>query len=57
MGMAIGVGIIVLVVGLLGYAATKPGTFRVERATIIKAPPEKIYPLIVDFRRWTEWSP
>jgi carbon monoxide dehydrogenase subunit G len=35
----------------------KPDTFRVERSTRIKAPPEKIFPLINDFRRWADWSP
>jgi uncharacterized protein YndB with AHSA1/START domain len=50
----------VLVVGLgivLAVAATKPDTFRVVRSTAIKAPPEKIFPLINDFRQWSAWSP
>jgi len=34
---------------VLIYAATRPDTFRVERAIGIKAPPEKIFPLIADF--------
>jgi uncharacterized protein YndB with AHSA1/START domain len=42
---------------VLALAATKPDTFRVERATAIKAPPEKIFPLINDFRSWEAWSP
>jgi len=32
-------------------------TFRVERSFDIAAPAEKIYPLIADFRAWTQWSP
>ena len=47
----------VAVIGVLLLASTKPDTFRVTRATTIKAPPDKIYPLIVDFHRWTAWSP
>lgn len=43
--------------GVLGYAATKPDTFRVERKAVIPAPPEKVYALIEDFHRWGEWSP
>jgi uncharacterized protein YndB with AHSA1/START domain len=31
--------------------------FRVERSLDIAAPAEKIYPLIADFRAWTQWSP
>ena len=47
----------VLLAGLLGWAATKPDTFRVERSATIKAPPDKILPLISDFRNWRAWSP
>jgi uncharacterized protein YndB with AHSA1/START domain len=45
---------LVIVVAL---AATKPDNFRVQRATAIKAPPEKIFPLIDDFHAWEAWSP
>ncbi len=47
----------VLIVGVLVFAATKPDTFRVARSASIKAPPDKIFPLIDDFRAWTKWSP
>jgi uncharacterized protein YndB with AHSA1/START domain len=46
-----------LVAAVLGYAATRPDTFRVERATMIKAPPEKVWPHVADFRQWPAWSP
>jgi uncharacterized protein YndB with AHSA1/START domain len=49
--------VVVLLAALLGFAATKTDTFRVERATFIKAPPEKIFPLINDFHGWSSWSP
>jgi uncharacterized protein YndB with AHSA1/START domain len=57
--------IALVVVGLLAIliavvvvlALTKPATFRVERTTSIKAPPEKIFPLINDFQSWSAWSP
>jgi uncharacterized protein YndB with AHSA1/START domain len=42
---------------VLVLAAMKPDTFRVERTASIKAPPEKIFPLIVDFDNWGAWSP
>ena len=48
---------IVIVVALLGYAATKPDTIHYARSTRINAPPEKIAPLIDDFRKWPVWSP
>ena len=49
--------VIVLVAGVLIFAATKPDTFRVERAASIKAPPEKVFAFINDFKRWGAWSP
>ena len=42
---------------VLGLAATKPDTFSVQRAAVVKAPPEKILPLINDFHQWGTWSP
>jgi uncharacterized protein YndB with AHSA1/START domain len=42
---------------VLILAATKPDTFSVQRGAAIKAPPEKIFSLINDFRRWGTWSP
>jgi uncharacterized protein YndB with AHSA1/START domain len=52
------VAILVLgVVGILAYAATRPDTFRVQRTATIKAPPDKIFPPINEFRNWSEWSP
>lgn len=49
--------VVVLIAALLVFAATKPDTFRVQRATSIKAPPEKIFALINDFHSWGSWSP
>jgi len=42
---------------VLILAATKPDTFTVQRAAVVKAPPEKIFPLINDFHQWGGWSP
>ena len=47
----------IAIVAVLILAAAKPDTFRIARSTSIKAPPEKIFPLINDFRSWTAWSP
>jgi len=53
----IAIVIAVLIAGVLIFAATKPDTFRVQRAAAIKAPPEKVFALINDFKRWDAWSP
>jgi hypothetical protein len=47
----------VLIAGVLGFAMTKPDSFHVQRTTKIKAPPDKIFPLINDFHSWSSWSP
>jgi hypothetical protein len=49
--------IVVLVAGVLVYAATRPDSFRVQRAATLNAPPGKIAPLISDFHNWGAWSP
>jgi len=53
----IAIGIVVLVLIVLGLAAMQPDSFRVQRTIAIKAPAEKILPLISDFHNWTSWSP
>ena len=54
---AIAGAIVLAVIGVLAYATTKPDTFRVERVVTINAAPDKIFPLINDFRAWRDWSP
>ncbi|HEY5930266.1 MAG TPA: polyketide cyclase, partial [Burkholderiales bacterium] len=49
--------VVVLIAGVLVFAATKPDTFRVQRSASIKAPAEKIFPLINDYHSWVAWSP
>jgi len=49
--------IVAAAAAVLVYAATKPDTFRIQRAMSIKAPPEKIFPLINDLHAHAAWSP
>ncbi len=49
--------IALLIAGVLIFAATKPDVFQVQRSASIKAPPEKVYALINDFKQWGAWSP
>lgn len=46
-----------LIVGLLGYAAIQPDTFRVQRSASMNAPPEKVFALINNLQNWGTWSP
>lgn len=49
--------LVVSILGIIGYAATKPGTFNIKRTIAIQAPPDTIFPLINDLHQWARWSP
>ena len=55
--MIVGIVFALLVAGALVLAAMKPDSFRVERVASIKAPPEKVFAQINDFKAWAAWSP
>ncbi len=42
---------------MVGLAMTKPNEFRMQRDTAINPPPEKIFAILNDFKRWGEFSP
>jgi uncharacterized protein YndB with AHSA1/START domain len=55
-----GIIVVVLIVAaaaVVAYASTRPDSFSVQRSASIKAPPEKIFSLINDYRNWPQWSP
>jgi uncharacterized protein YndB with AHSA1/START domain len=47
-------GAIVLLVLLAGLFI--PSAFSVQRSTVINAPPKKIYDLVVEPKKWMQWS-
>ena len=49
--------VVILVLAVLAYAASRPDEFRIERRARINATPDKIFPLLNDFKRWSVWSP
>jgi hypothetical protein len=51
------IAVVVLIAAVLILAARRPDSFRVERATSIGSPPDRIFPLINDFKHWSSWSP
>lgn len=55
--IVIAVIIFIPIATVLVIAATKPDTFRVERAARINAVPEQVFPLISDLRKFSSWSP
>lgn len=51
------IGLAVVIVIVLALAFMQPATYSVTRTIAIKAPPERIQPLISDFHHWPLWSP
>jgi len=47
----------IAIAAVLILATTKSDRLRVQRAIRIKAPADRIFPLINDFRQWRSWSP
>lgn len=53
----IGIVVALAIAGILILAAMQPDAFRFERKSTIKAPPEKIFAILNDFKQWGAWSP
>jgi uncharacterized protein YndB with AHSA1/START domain len=51
------IALLVIILGFLGFVATRPNTYHVERSTSIAAPNDIVFATIDDLHRWTEWSP
>jgi hypothetical protein len=54
--LKIALSVLLVVVALLLFAATKPNSFRVQRSITIHASQEKVFSLINDLRSWDAWS-
>jgi hypothetical protein len=46
-----------LILGALGFIATRPAEFRIERSAKINAPRHVVFAIINDLREWGRWSP
>jgi hypothetical protein len=53
----VAIALVVLVIGLLAYASTRPDSFSVRRSTLIGAPAERIFPLIANLKSMNTWNP
>jgi uncharacterized protein YndB with AHSA1/START domain len=49
--------LVLLVLAVLGYAATRPDRIQVQRSIMIHAPAPKIFALLDDFHNWKAWAP
>lgn len=50
-------GLVAIVAAFLGFAATRPNTFHVERSVPVAATPDAVLNVMGDFHRFPEWSP
>lgn len=53
----IAIAVVLILVALAAYVATRPADFRVVRTRTVAAPPEVVHGYVNDFRKWPEWSP
>ena len=53
----VAIALAIVVAALLAYAARKPDTFRIQYATGINAPAERIFPLIANLKSMNTWNP
>jgi uncharacterized protein YndB with AHSA1/START domain len=49
--------LLILVVAVLGFIATRPNTFHIERSATIAASSDSVFAKIADFHQWASWSP
>lgn len=53
----IGVGVAVVIVGFLGYVATRPAQMMVVREITVNATPDKVFPYINHSKKADAWMP
>ena len=46
-----------LIIGFLAFAASTPGSFRIERSIWVDAPADRVFSFLNDFHQWALWSP
>ena len=51
------IALAVVILIFLGYVASRPNHFEYSKNGLIKAPPEKIFPYLNNFKLGAEWNP
>ncbi len=51
------IAVIIIFAGIASVASMQPDAFSVQRSALIKAPPERVFSYLNDFRQWPAWSP
>ena len=56
MVLKIAAALVVVIVAVLLFAASKASTLSVERSMTVNAPPEKVFALVNDLHNWKDWN-
>jgi hypothetical protein len=51
------IAVVVVVLGLAAYIATRPGEFQVVRSATFAAPAPAVFAQVNELRKWEAWSP
>jgi uncharacterized protein YndB with AHSA1/START domain len=51
------IAVLLALVVLAGFIATRPSEFTIQRTRTLAAPPEVVHAYVNDFHKWVEWSP
>ena len=57
MALSIGIAILVLIIAVVAFIATRPASFRIQRSAQVSAPPSVVFAIINDLHQWGRWSP
>ena len=55
--LGVAVACVLLVVGLCVIISLQPGTFSIQRSTVVDAPPAVVFAKLNDLEAWDQWSP
>jgi uncharacterized protein YndB with AHSA1/START domain len=53
----VGIAVLVVILAVVVFIATRPASFRIERSARIDAPPDVVFSIINDLHQWGRWSP
>jgi hypothetical protein len=53
----IALALVLMLVGLVAFVATRPAEFRIVRSRTVAAPPDVVHAYVNDLHKWPEWSP
>ena len=53
----VALALVLILVGLAVFVATRPAEFRIVRSRTVAAPPDVVHAYVNDLHKWPEWSP